>query len=251
MDFNIPLLPDCATAWREAVKYVDAQSGHQAFDVAFSVADPVAGVSNLDPRVTVVNDFLDEHAKPLRTVANTIFPQSLYRRHGAPEFFNVFNDKILCKIRKNDRWSGYYFERMTNWPGSDGVTKNQLWDIVQRIKSPKVRARNKFELSIYDPNRDVDNSPYGGQCLSHLSFKVIKGDPGTLRLTVMYRNHYYIQKLLGNVIGLGQLLAFIAHETGLAVGPLTIHSTNAVIDLPNQTGRSDLIDMLARFDQIK
>ena len=250
MNFEIPLLPNCTVAWREAVRYVDAQPSHQAFDVAFSIADPVAGFSKSNPRVVIVDEFLAENAKPLRTVANTIFPQSLYLRHGAPDFFDVFNKQVINKIRKNQRWSGYYFERMINWPSCDGVSHNQLWDIVQRIRSPQIRARNKYELSIFDPNRDVDNSPYGGQCLSHLSFKVVSGDPDTLRLSVMYRNHYYMEKLLGNIFGLGQLMAFVARECGLDVGPLTIQSTHAVIDLPNNTRRSELIEMLEQFDQV-
>ena len=251
MNFEIPLLPNCTVAWREAVRYVDAQPGHQAFDVAFSIADPVVGLSKSNIRMAIVNDFLVEHAKPLRTVANTIFPQSLYLRYGAPDFFDVFNKQIINKIRKNHRWSGYYFERMTNWPGCDGASHNQLWNIVQRIRSPQVRARNKYELSIFDPNRDVDNSPYGGQCLSHLSFKVVSGDPDILRLTAMYRNHFYIEKLLGNIFGLGLLMAFIAHECDLKIGPLTIQSTHAVIDLPNNTRRNDLIEILDKFDQVE
>jgi hypothetical protein len=65
----------------------------------------------------------------------------------------------------------------------------------------------------------------------------------------MYRNHFYIEKLLGNLIGLGRLMAFVAREADLRVGALTVISTHAEIDLPNRGRRSDLAAMIARFDQ--
>jgi len=49
-------------------------------------------------------------------------------------------------------------------------------------------------------------------------------------LTAMYRYHYYIEKALGNLLGLSQLLFFVAKETGLGVGPLVCLSTYAVLD---------------------
>ena len=66
------------------------------------------------------------------------------------------------------------------------------------------------------------------QCLSFLSFKLT--DDRRLILTAVYRNHYYIQRLLGNLIGLGNLMSFVAKETGATVGPLTVVSTHAEID---------------------
>src|SRR5581483_11551767 len=253
MYLPIPPQPDCASAWREAVRCVDAQPGHTAYNVIIDVADPTANANRQDPRVAVVDDFLSGCDKSVETVANTIFPAGLYYRHGAPAFFDVFRDKVLKKVRRSERWSGYYFERMMNYPVPAGEPPNQLWDIVGRMRSKQVRALNKFELSLFDPVRDVDNSPYGGQCLSFISFKVIPGTEKTLTLTAMYRNHFYIEKLLGNLIGLGRLMDFVAHEASLKVGALTVISTHAEIDQPRRNGkaasRSDITAMIAKFDQ--
>ena len=163
--------------------------------------------------------------------------------------FKVFQGNVLKKVRRNDRWSGYYFERMIDFPVPEGEPPNQLWGIVERIRNDQVRALNKFELSLFDPVRDVDNSPYGGQCLSFMSFKVVPGAQKTLTLTAMYRNHFYIEKLLGNLIGLGRLMSFVARETGLEVGALTVVSTHAEIDQPSGARRSDVTAMISRFDQ--
>jgi hypothetical protein len=46
----------------------------------------------------------------------------------------------------------------------------------------------------------------------------------------VYRNHYYTEKLLGNLMGLGRLMEFVAAETKTKVGHLVIHSTHAQID---------------------
>lgn len=246
--------PDCASAWREAVRAVDARPGHAAYNVIIDIADPLTGTTLDDPRITVVDNFLRTYDKSVETVANTIFPSQLYYRHGAPTFFDVFTERVLKKVRRNCRWSGYYFERMMCVPRAEGEPINQLWDIVTRMKNPGVRANNKFELSLFDPDRDVDDSPYGGQCLSFLSFKLLPGDPKTLTLTAMYRNHFYIEKLLGNIIGLGRLMEFVAHEAGLKVGSLTIISTHAEIDQPSikasgRATRGDISAMIAAFDQ--
>lgn len=253
MYLPIPPQPDCASAWREAVRVVDGQPGHSAYNVIIDIADPTANAALSNPGVAVVDEFLADCEKSVETVANTIFPAGLYRRYGAPKFFDVFRDNVLKKVRRNERWSGYYFERMIQYPAPAGEPPNQLWDIVQRLSNEGVRALNKFELSLFDPVRDVDNSPYGGQCLSFMSFKVVPGAEKTLTLTAMYRNHFYIEKLLGNLIGLGRLMGFVAHEAGLKVGSLTVVSTHAEIDQPRHNGkpasRAEIAAMIAKFDQ--
>jgi hypothetical protein len=247
----LPVLPqrDCESAWREAVRAVAGQVGHSAYNVILDIADSTLDATRQNPQIAVVDDFLNGYDKSVETVANTIFPAGLYYRYGAPAFFDIFHDKVLGKVRRSERWSGYYFERMTRVPVPGEMPMNQLWDIVERIRDDKVKALNKFELSLFDPARDVDGSPYGGQRLSFLSFKLVPGATKTLTLTAMYRNHFYIEKLLGNLIGLGRLMAFVARESGIAVGPLTLISTHAEIDQPCDARRPDIESLIARFDQ--
>ncbi len=247
----IPTQLDCATAWREAVRVVDAQPTHNANNVVIDILNPLARSTMADPIVLAVDKFLrQQNEKPIETVANTIFPAALYRRFGAPEFFDRFRDDVLRKVRRSEKWSGYYFERMIQYPTTTGEPINQLWDIVERIRNPKVKALNKFELSIFDPLRDVNGSPYGGQCLSFASFKLIgKAGIRKLNLTVFYRNHFYIEKLLGNLIGLGRLMEFVANESGVGVGSLTVLSTHAQIDKPNSCTRKQILNLLENCDQ--
>jgi hypothetical protein len=254
MYLPVPPQGDCATAWLEAARLVDNQPGHNAHNVVIDVEYPTEGATRHDPVVALVGSFLAQRNKSITCVANTIFPAALYRRYGAPDFMHVFRTRVLPKVRRGRRWSGYYFERMIGFPSQSGEPIDQLSNIVERIRDKNNQSLNKFELSLFDPQRDVDDSPYGGQCLSFLSFKLLPGSNKRLALTAIYRNQYYIEKLLGNLIGLGRLMKFIADEGGVGVGPLTVISTHAEIDHPGkngQTKRGDVVDLLERCTQAR
>ena len=237
MYLPVPTQLDCATAWLQAVRHVNSQRGHEAYNVIIDVEDPIRSTTLQNPIVGAVDLFLKARKKSIATVSNTIFPYALYRRYGSPEFINAFRERVLPKVRRSERWSGYYFERMISGSDNEG---GQLGNIIGRMKDSNNPSLNKYELAIFDPRRDVDGSPYGGQCLSFLSFKILSGTPSVLNLTAIYRNHYYIEKLLGNLIGLGQLMAYMASEANLSVGSLTVVSTHATIDSPGGAKRSEI-----------
>ena len=85
MYLPVPPQLDGATAWREAVRAVDRALGHEAYNVIIDIADPVANATVAHPGIAAVDAFLTSRAKPIETVANTIFPASLYLRHGAAD----------------------------------------------------------------------------------------------------------------------------------------------------------------------
>ncbi len=215
-------------------------------NVIIDVADPTAAATLAHPVVAQVNDFLMVRDKSVEAVANTIFPSALYGRHGSPEFIKVFHDRVLPKVRKNKNWSGYYFERMTVHARAEGGNLDQLSELVRRIRDKSTKSLHNHQIVVFDPERDATGSVYGGQCLSFLNFHLLPTKPKTLALTAQYRNHYYIEKLLGNLIGLGRLMAYIAKETDTRVGNLTVVSTHATIDLPEGATRQDIVDLIER-----
>src|SRR5664280_2053772 len=153
MYLPVPPQPSCPLAWLAAIKAVDMSPGHEAHNVIIDVANPGLDITRAHPIVELVDDFLRVRDKSVLAVANTIFPQSVYERYGAPEFFRVFQERVLPRVRKNQRWSGYYFERMINYPARVGEPINQLWNVVERIKSNNP-ANNKYEVVVFDPERD-------------------------------------------------------------------------------------------------
>ena len=42
MYLPVPSQPDCASAWREAVRAVDAKRDHEAYNVILDIDDPTA-----------------------------------------------------------------------------------------------------------------------------------------------------------------------------------------------------------------
>ena len=245
--------PSAALTWLAASEVVDGMPGHEAHNLLMDVVDPLARTAADQAIVSEVDAFLASSTKNqflVSTVANTIFPQAVYEEHGAPDFYRVYSEEIFPRLKRSSQDWGRYFERMTAYPKPEGGTVNLLEGLVSKM-SRNVKSdrpyKNIYELPIYDPIRDANASPRGRQCLSYLSFKL--DDDHRLLLTAIYRNHYYTEKLLGNLIGLGQLMAFVAAEAGVEVGPLTVLSTHATVDV-GEASRGELTSLLLRCRRI-
>ncbi len=230
--------PNCASAWLHASQSVHALPGHQSNHVVIDVEDPVSQSDDERIVVQAVDSFIERHLEnglPVRSVANTIFPQATYEDHGKPDFYGVYIEKVFPRLKRSPRDWGRYFERMMAYPSPEGPV-NLLDELLETMKKNIASSspfRNIYELPIYNPLKDAHSSPRGRQCLSYLSFKLDKDR--RLLLSAVYRNHYYTEKLLGNLIGLGRLMAFVATEAAIAVGPLTVLSTHAEVDTAGAT----------------
>jgi thymidylate synthase len=222
-----------AKAWLLAARVVDSLPDHEAHNVVINIEDPLAHSSEDDVVEALVDQYLRNSGRmPLRSVANTIFPEALYRRHGSPTFYKVYLDQIFPRLRRSSSDWGRYFDRLTRYDTATKGTINPLEDLVGKMRDQLASDRtfkNIYEINIYDPVKDAGRV-MGRQCLSFLSFKLTQTNQ--LNLTAVYRNHYYTDRLLGNMIGLGNLMGFLASETGASVGALTIVSTHAQVDCP-------------------
>jgi len=233
----IPPQPTNAQAWLAAAAAVQ-YAGGEAYNVVIDIENPIAVSATDHAILTTVDRFLrDHHANTISGVANTIFPQGLLDRHGADGLYAAY-DKVLPRMKQMTRDWGRYFERMTSWKkvkGQNISVINPLDDLIQFMKAQIESGRtyrNTYEMTIYDPARDAGKVS-NRQCLSFLSFKLT--DDKTLMLTVMYRNHAYIARGLGNFVGLGRLQAFVAAQSGARLGSLTCISTHAEIDAGKKT----------------
>ena len=228
--------------WLAAAEYLAGSPGLEDFDVFLHIAAPTI-LSIKDKAVyDEVDKFLrTHHAFSLHTVAETIFPLDEYRHGGAQGVFCNYPTKIraIQRARDDGNWGTYAF-RFLRQRDATGEAFNPLEDMVEKIKKHG-KYRASFELGqgrpfeddipVYDPATDRKRL-YGGPCLSHLSIKV---HDGKVRFNATYRSHYYMRRLLGNLVGLGRLQYFLARETKLQTGALTINSTFAKLD----TGAGD------------
>lgn len=229
--------------WLAAAEHVLAQKKGVDFDVILHIAEPTVLTTEDKQVYQAVDEFLTSHgAFSVHTVAETIFPLDEYLRHGAGGVFKDYPGKIrtIQKGRKDGNWGSYAY-RILRQKDADGTVFNPLKEMVQKIKSHGkycasfeqnpgylINEDEPFEDEIRIYNAATDRRRlYGGPCLSHLSIKV---HDGHLRFNATYRSHYYVRRLLGNLVGLGRLQYFLARETGLKVGGLTINSTFARFD---------------------
>lgn len=176
----------------------------------------------------------------IQTVANTIFPRALVEsspsRERLYERYLALHDVLRRAARPNSR--GLYFERLVRYPLIKGEPKrgrsrgnaartNQLETIITSLRDEHARGglKHAFELQVFAPGLDV--RPMGFPCMSSLS---LQADGPRLHLTATYRSQYYIQKALGNFVGLAGLQTWIASEAGFDVGRLTVHAFHAQID---------------------
>ena len=187
-----------------------------------------------------VNRFLlDQKCQPIHTVAETIFPATEYRMGGIAAVYR-YPEAVYPFIRGIQANSkGTYALRMLERKCSDGTTFRPLEYAIGKLKKQlkkagPLRAVYEFdlntealELKTYDPEIDHTNVR-GGQCLSHISLKL--GVERELYLTALFRYQYFIQKALGNFLGLARLQACIARELEIPVGPLVSHATLAVLE---------------------
>lgn len=233
------------SVWLAAVEHLKGCGKAEDFDVFLHVAEPTV-LSTADRAVhDQVDTFLTGNgAFGIHTVAETIFPLDEYLHSGAQGVFGAYPEKLrkIQKARKDGNWGSYAY-RILRQKDLDGQKFNPLEDMIDKIKKHGI-YRASYELGvgrpfeddvpIYDPATDRKRTR-GGPCLSHLSVKV---HDGQVRFNATYRSHYYVSRLLGNLVGLGRLQYFMARETGLAVGGLTINSTFATLDTDGREGGS-------------
>lgn len=233
-----------AEAWLGTVLQVARQPDKRAFHVITRID---SARSDGEGRIfSAADDLLDRFGlQPVGTVANTIFPEAM-----ASQTTNVgeLSDrylKLLPELKRLDSHNrfGTYFQRLIAYPSpSDNNSTNQLERVITNIQreltndAPKsARYETSLELPsdaaqtaaapVHEPGRD--NRPMGFPCLSFLSFQ---HDKDHLHAVAHYRYQYLIERGLGNYLGIGRLMRYIAAQTGLEPGALTVIAGRANAD---------------------
>lgn len=236
-------------AWLDAVRSLNATPGRTDRNFVLEIASP----TTLDADDVAVIDAIDAELRKtadgvgVYTVAATIFPQRMYLRYRRPAFY----DRFLAAMKsgkKRGTWGTYAMRMMERTRPRTGKTFNPLEVVVSKLHDSKNgrQIQSAYELGVHDAV-DVLENEIGGElpiyepatdggratnipCLSHLSFKLDTGC-GAVDLTAVYRSHHYGRRALGNLIGLSQLQAFVATESGHVPGVLTCVSTLAHLDV--------------------
>lgn len=161
----------------------------------------------------------------LGEVIKTIFPydlaQRLADRSDLYREYLELHDRTM-RFRRNRGKRGTYFERLVRFPNHPET--NQLETVINKLKTWKTRSGTSLVFHLSTPSRDTPRTR-GSPCWQ---FGEIVWHPGNrLDLVVIYRNQDFLNKALGNFIGLGQLLNFICMASGKTPGRLICHSVHA------------------------
>ncbi len=152
------------------------------------------------------------------TVANTIFPKSLWNRNKERTLLYKRYLRSLKQIRKcKGNCNGIYFERLIAY-GENKI--NQLEYIIETYTIKSNHRRSALQASLYDPTCDAtDQRQRGFPCLQQVGFSRI-GKSG-LCVTGYYPKEHILDRGYGNYLGLCRLGQFMASEMGLELAQMT------------------------------
>lgn len=166
-------------------------------------------------------------ADDIRDVANTIFPERLYRsNHDRASFYEAYlrrHDRARRWARGRHAW-GTYFERLVRFPGSE---VNQLERAIEKLRLWRTRSTTGLVFHLASPVVDTPRTR-GGPCWHYA--ELLWNADQQLDLVAVYRNHDFFNKALGNFVGLSRLLQFICAEAQKECGTLVCHSVHAYHD---------------------
>jgi hypothetical protein len=239
---------DVSRAWLAAAEHL-LRAGGQCSNLAVAVADPTA-------ETRPIRDELDAFARAvldrrgpmpeIHSVAGTIFPSGLYRPKAEAPAKHLYEMERLIRpaVRRHPlNRRGTYFERLVAYPQADGSEVNQLDRVLNKLRRANElghRNGNQYELATYHPGRDTN--PRAFPCLSHISVTL---QQGRLDATAVYRNQYFLARAYGNYLGLGEVLRFLATESGFEVGELLCVASHAYLEI-TEYGRRRVEDLIVR-----
>ncbi|MCH7662925.1 MAG: thymidylate synthase [Chloroflexi bacterium] len=211
---------DLSLAWARAYKCLldrKPKKGYRPMAVSVDIDESGIPVETPAIRNVVEAELASCNEYGIETVANTIFPLSMWNKNlPKEELFNRYLRTVhrLLKFRGNNK--GIYFQRMISF-GKDNP-KNQLDHIIGIWKKGNHR-KSALQMAIFDPATDhVSNRQLGFPCLQQVSLNPIgtNGADG-LVITGLYPKQLWSSKGYGNLLGLIRLGAFMATEMNLTL----------------------------------
>lgn len=233
-------------AWGRALQVVASPGRTEMAPLTVSICG--ASTNDLLSEHPVIRNELDkvlvaEDKQTVETVANTIFPYSLW--NPARERQLLFDRYMAIYPQLQRNWQnrrGTYFQRMVA-NGRDDAP-NQLEFVLDAYgNATKGMRRSVLQVAVFDPRKDQTAARRTGfPCLQHLSFVPSKAEG--LSVNAFYASQFMVERAYGNYLGICQLGGFVAHELGIRLTRVTCHIGLALLD----TSKSALADVLAAVE---
>jgi hypothetical protein len=209
-------------AWARAVRIARRRSESEIGPLTISITSfDNQGVVEEAPSIRHAIDALLSTAskQTIETVANTIFPASLWNPRASRDQLYERYARVTPRIKhastKNRR--GVYFDRMIT--GGPRGAENQLEHAISMFLSRDSVRRSALQIATFDPGRDHSTSAQlGFPCLQHVTFAPCDG---ALNVNAFYATQYLVERAYGNYLGLCRLGRFVAHSLEMPLGRFT------------------------------
>lgn len=255
---------NCLGAWKKTSNLLLLE-GKSASNLLIEIEEPgffdEAWITDYNPKNVLLPG--GKMGDDLRDVIHTIFPVKLVSKvTNRYDLYAYYLRTHLRKSRigskKHGGWGTYFFRlicfdttrNVQNVIKPKGTLKevsvqhqkhfmknNQLERVIHALADWKSKSKAAIYCHISAPSLDA-MQPIGSPCLQYIQFSQVSD--GIVDMTVIYRNHDYFNKALGNFIGLGQLLKFVCKESKKKIGKLYCHSIRAYIDV-SKTSMEELL----------
>jgi hypothetical protein len=209
-------------AWARAVYPMIVRGGvAEITPLCVSITGFDNGAAREDPAIRGALDAALSAAgkQDCHTVANTIFPQSMWNpRKPRSALFDRYTQSLprMMKASKKNR-HGMYFQRLVQ--GGPDSHPNQLDFVIETYTARSHVRRSALQVSVYDAKRDQTAAAQRGfPCLQHVTFAPV-GD--SLNVNAFYATQYAFERAYGNYLGLSRLGQFVAHELDLTLARVT------------------------------
>lgn len=248
--------PDISRAWLEACEQLAKFPGTRAFHTVVRIAQPLREDPQLRSELDRLRSARTTPLYPIDTVVNTLFPVGLAKtcqnHEELAERYQALYPR-LRKVRRNAH--GTYFGRLIAYPGAgkkpdpvdqiarvisrmDKLRTTAKWSAVYEAGTAHVLDSEKIAEEEPDSAEDteavvraaaLDTQPRDFPCLSHCSFQ-FDAATNSVHFAAYYRSHYMFDRAYGNYLALGHLCAWVAEQTGLKPGTLTVLAGSARLD---------------------
>lgn len=242
-----------SVAWAEVFFYLMEPGGHDIAPAVITISD--FDERSLPRQIPEIQNAIDGvNSQSCRTVASTIFPNSLWKPDAASSADQLYTryEKIWPTVKKCPaNRNGVYFRRLTAYqPKRDGQATppvNQLKHVIDTYMSGNHR-HSALQASIFDPTRDHTNSRQRGfPCLQQVAFGALDG---TLEVTGFYALQHHVPKAYGNYLGLCWLGRYMARQMNLRLTQVTCIASS--LKLPHADGysKTDLTPLKTSIEQV-
>ncbi|MCW9708845.1 hypothetical protein [Fodinibius salsisoli] len=220
----VPSSGNLSIAWFKAFKHINKYG--RTSPLIIRIKDIPKDISNLEDSSVrdIFDDFLNRKGQSsINTVANTIFPWSLWNPKKERKVLYKRHFRITPSIKScNPNKFGHYFRRMIGFNTSYNDTKysddfiNQIEHVIDTYRSGTHR-HSALQIGIFDPDRDHSKSRQKGfPCLHQIAINSHgpNGKDG-LGITGFYAKQLILKKAYGNYLGLCRLGYFLARELNM------------------------------------